>query len=84
MSASSIVKKGYLQKEIGLALDIAQEEPEGTIFIIPARLNECEVPDRLNRYQWVNLYEEKGYENLLRSLAARGAYLSFPSQTSGA
>lgn len=61
MSKGSINKAGYLQKEIGFALDVAQEQPEGAIFLIPARLEECDVPNRLREYQWVNLYEESGY-----------------------
>jgi formylglycine-generating enzyme required for sulfatase activity len=49
-------------------LDVADEQPEGAIFLIPARLEQCEVPDRLSRWQWVNLYEAKGYERLMRAL----------------
>src|SRR6266851_4793692 len=40
LSKSSIAKEGYVQKEIKIALDVADEKPDGTIFIIPARLNE--------------------------------------------
>src|SRR3712207_6126465 len=35
LSRSSITKAGYVQKEIRYALDVADEQPEGTIFIIP-------------------------------------------------
>ena len=48
--------KGYVQKEIKFALDAADEKPEGTIFLIPLKLEECDVPDRLSRWQWVNLF----------------------------
>jgi len=44
MSQLATAKRGYLQKEIAFALDVALEEPEGSIFLIPARLEECEVP----------------------------------------
>jgi hypothetical protein len=64
-------KAGYVQKEIRLALDVADEQPEGTIFLIPARLEEYTVPDRLSCWHWVNLFEEKGYERLMRALHAR-------------
>jgi hypothetical protein len=33
---------GFRQKEVRLALDTAMEKPEGEIFIIPARLEECD------------------------------------------
>src|SRR6185369_16999509 len=38
LSKSSITKKGYVQKEIKYTLDVADEQPEGTIFIIPLKL----------------------------------------------
>src|SRR5512143_2320777 len=38
---------GFRQKEVRLALDTAMEKPEGEIFIIPARLEECDVPESL-------------------------------------
>jgi outer membrane protein assembly factor BamD (BamD/ComL family) len=71
LSKKSITKEGYVQKEIKFALDIAEEKPEGTIFLIPARLEDCTVPDRLNRWQWVDLFEENGFIKLLRSLKLR-------------
>ena len=71
LSNKSVTKEGYVQKEIKFALDIAEEKPEGTIFLIPARLEDCAVPDRLSRWQWVDLYEENGFVQLLRSLKLR-------------
>src|SRR5512139_3444604 len=71
LSNKSITKEGYVQKEIKFALDIAEEKPEGTIFLIPARLEDCIVPERLSRWQWVDLYEEDGFVKLLRSLKLR-------------
>ncbi|MEW6401597.1 MAG: TIR domain-containing protein [Chloroflexota bacterium] len=71
LSNKSVTKEGYVQKEIKFALDIAEEKPEGTIFLIPARIEECAVPERLSRWQWVDLYEEDGYAKLLRSLKLR-------------
>src|SRR5258706_7549779 len=44
LSTNSISKEGFVQKEIRFALDKAEEKPEGTIFIIPALLEECEFP----------------------------------------
>ena len=71
LSKQSITKEGYVQKEIVFALDIAEEKPDGTIFLIPARLEECTVPSRLERWQWVDLYAESGYIKLLQSLKIR-------------
>ena len=41
LSVDSVTKEGYLQKEIRQALDVANEKPEGSIFLIPARLDNC-------------------------------------------
>lgn len=71
LSASSITKEGYIQKEIRFALDIAEEKPEGTIFLIPVKLDDCSVPNRISRYQWVDLFQKAGYSKLKESLNMR-------------
>jgi len=71
LSNNSISKEGYIQKEIRFALDVAQEKPEGTIFLIPARLENCNVPDRISRFQWVDLFEKIGYSKLKEALHLR-------------
>src|SRR5688572_25758537 len=62
---------GFRQKEVRLALDTAMEKPEGEIFIIPVRLEECDSLESLRKWHWVNLFEEDGYEMLMRALQAR-------------
>jgi cold shock CspA family protein/predicted transcriptional regulator len=71
LSRGSINKAGYIQKEIKYALDIADEQPEGTIFLIPLKLEECEMPERLRRWQWVNYFDEAGYKRLMDALRIR-------------
>lgn len=71
LSNNSINKTGYIQKEIKYALDVADEQPEGTIFIIPLKLEECNVPERLRKWHWVNFFTESGYHRLTAALGAR-------------
>jgi len=71
LSRASVTKEGFVQKEIRYALDVADEKPEGTIFIIPVRLENCDVPQRLRRLHWVNLFEMSGYRRLLSALRTR-------------
>ena len=71
LSSQSVRKEGFLQKEIKFALDVADEKPEGTIFIIPVKLDECQLPGRLRHWQWVNYFEEDGYSRILRALRSR-------------
>lgn len=72
LTRNSINKRGFVQREIRYALDAADNQPEGSIFLIPVKLEECEVPDRLQHLHWVNLFENRGYEKLLASLQAKG------------
>lgn len=71
LSATSVTRAGFVQREIGFALDAADEQPEGAIFLIPLRLEKCDVPHRLRRWQWVDLFEDPGYNQLLRALHTR-------------
>lgn len=71
LSSQSVTKEGFVQKEIRFALDAADEKPDGTIFIIPARLENCDVPERMNKYHWVDLFSDDGYEWLLKALQIR-------------
>jgi TIR domain len=75
LSKGSVTKTGYVQKEIKFALDVADEQPEGAIFLIPVKLEDCDVPDRLRRWHWVNLHETNGYEKLVSSLTRRASNL---------
>lgn len=80
ISKSSINKEGYVQKEIRFALDVADEKPEGTIYIVPLRLEKCQVPTRLARWQWVDFFIEDGYDTLLKSLQQRAKALGIDTE----
>jgi TIR domain len=69
--SKQFAQKGFRQYEVRIALEEANLQAEGEIFIIPARLEEYNVPQSLRRWHWVDLFEENGYERLLRALRAR-------------
>ena len=79
LSNKSINQEGYFQKEIKIALDIADEKPEGVIYIIPARLEDCILPARIGKWQWVDLFSDFGFSRLMKSLTlcAKGKGLVF-------
>lgn len=83
LSKTSISKSGYVQKEIVYALNVADEQPEGTIFLIPAKLEECDIPERLQRWHCVNLFDEHGYQRLMQAMKFRADTLEidFRSKT---
>jgi formylglycine-generating enzyme required for sulfatase activity len=74
LSKNSITKEGYVQREIRIALDYADYKPEGTLFIIPVRLEECTPPKRLARWQYADYFKgqrERALQRLLVSLKKR-------------
>jgi RNA polymerase sigma factor (sigma-70 family) len=64
-------ERGFRQKEVRIALEESALQPEGEIFIVPARLEECEVLPSLRHLHWVNLFDSDGYEKLMRTLRVR-------------
>ncbi len=74
LSSNSVNKEGFVQKEMRYAREISLEKPEGTIFIIPLRFDECDVPRGLRFIQFADYFGEKKsetYDNLLKSLKSR-------------
>ena len=54
LSSRVIEKSSYRQREVREALDIAKEKPFGAIYLIPVKLDACELPAPLQSYHWVN------------------------------
>lgn len=79
VSNRSVSKEGYVQKEIRKVLDIALEKPEETIFIIPLRFEDCELPRRLRTWHYVDYFpagqRSRAYQRLLQSLHVRSGQL---------
>jgi hypothetical protein len=75
LSNNSVSKEGYIQRELRFVLHIALEKPEGAIFIIPLRLDDCQIPRHLRTWQYVDYFPEDhkewAYQRLLESLNLR-------------
>lgn len=75
LSTNSVDKEGYIQRELRFVLNIADQKPEGAIFIIPIRLNDCPAPRRLRNWQYVDYFPRDrrkwAYERILQSLKLR-------------
>lgn len=61
-------KKGFVQKELEFALNTMHDTHEDISPIVPVRLDESPVPDRLAHVQWVNLFEPDGMDKLVAGL----------------
>jgi len=84
LSSIAIRKEGFFHKELKLALDAAAEKPDGTIFIIPIRLDPCDVPERLQPYQYVDYvgddeHKDRVYSSLIAALKFRAEHLGIKS-----
>lgn len=75
LSRNSINKKGYVQREFKFALDVALEEPEGSIFIIPLRLDDSKPPMSLQKWHYVDYFpanqQELAYKRILATLESK-------------
>ena len=82
LSTHSVDKEGYVQKELRFVLNIADEKPEGTIFVVPLRLDDCQVPRRIRAWQYVDYFPKSqrkwAYQRLLESLKKRAGKLGIP------
>jgi formylglycine-generating enzyme required for sulfatase activity len=78
LSSESVAKEGYVQKEFKRALSLAEEKPEGTIFVIPLRLDDCQPPMKFQQWQWVDYFAAGAYERLLKALIIRAHELNIP------
>ncbi len=70
-SSRSVGKRGHVQVEIARALEVAEQYPEESIFIIPVRIDVCEPSHRqLKKLHTTDLFPsyEEGFSNLLRTL----------------
>jgi hypothetical protein len=64
LSTSFLRHRGYCQEE----LKKAKLLPVGETFIVPVRLEKCDMPEPLRRWHRVDLFEADGYKKLIRSL----------------
>jgi hypothetical protein len=68
-SSLSVAKEGYIQREYKSAMRYLEEKPEGTIYTIPVRLDDCKLPNFIREIQWVDYPSD--YDRLLMSLQVR-------------
>ncbi len=71
ISKNAVNKTGYVQKELRLVYDTYMYKPEGALFAIPLRLEECDPPHRFKLWHWGDYFggeKEKTYKSLLKSL----------------
>ena len=76
LSSRSVEKIGYVQNEFRLALSAYAERPPGSIYLVPVRLDDCQVPDlqipdrglSLRDIHWADLWQKDGLDRLISAL----------------
>lgn len=68
LSKNSVSKRGYVQKELKYAISILEEFPEGKIYLIPVRVDDCSVPESLMKRQWLDWSAPNAKDRLIRAI----------------
>ena len=76
LSRQSVEKHGYVQRKLRSALVVYAEKPPGSIYLIPVKLDECEIPDlqlpelgiRLRHIQWLDYWKDDGFDRLVEAI----------------
>ena len=69
LSSNSVEKRGYVQNELKKGIDQAQRVPEGQIFLIPIRLNLCDLPPSINHIHYIDYWMDDSSSLLILALA---------------
>jgi len=72
LSNNSVTKEGFVQKELKNILDVSDNKPEGSIFVVPVRLDDIKPPERFKSLQYVDFFPEDrkkwAFQRILKSL----------------
>jgi hypothetical protein len=83
-SEATATKRGYVQREIRTALDIAQELPETAVYLIPVRLDDTPAPREFAAWQWLDMNAPNAADRLMRALTFRAAQVGAELPTNSA
>lgn len=67
-SKNSVTKEGFVQKELKVALEILDEKPFSTIYIIPIRFDDCIVPNKFKKLHWFDMFSNNSAAMLLKAI----------------
>ncbi|HKU72588.1 MAG TPA: toll/interleukin-1 receptor domain-containing protein [Pyrinomonadaceae bacterium] len=60
--------RGYIQNELKLALELLREFPAEAIFIVPIRLDDCEIPRTLRGLHYIDVWDEASFAKVKQHL----------------
>ncbi len=65
---NSVNKRGFFQTELKDGMEVLKEKLKSDIYLIPVRLEECDLPEDLNHIHRVDLFAEDGWEKLVSAI----------------
>ena len=68
LSSRAVMKKGFVQREIRKTLEVVQMQPEDAVYLIPVRLDACQIPRSMAHFHAVDLFESEGFARLEESI----------------
>ena len=79
LSSTSISKQGYIQREFKMAMERLADCPPGTIYLIPIKLDDCQIPElrqseyglNLRDLQWIDYWKPNGFDKLIKAIESR-------------
>ena len=88
-SKTSVEKHGYIQREFRQALMELAQKPADALYLIPLRLDDCEIPDlrqdeygiNLKDFQWLDYFEPDSFDRLMQTIQAAGIEAGQAHQT---
>jgi TIR domain len=70
LSKGSFERNGYAMKEIQLAIELCEKDPSSRRMIFPIKINDAEIPEGLDKFQWTD-YSELGIDKMVDALLNR-------------
>jgi hypothetical protein len=71
LSNNSVSTRGYVQKELKEAISILEQMPEGQIYLIPVRIDDCSVPASLAGKHWLDWSTPNAKESLFKAIRSK-------------
>jgi CheY-like chemotaxis protein len=70
LSSTSLGRRGYFQKELKITLDVLLTIPFGHIYLLPVRLEACQIPAQLSALHCADLFPDwdHGLGRLLKAI----------------
>jgi anti-anti-sigma factor len=68
LSRNAIDKSGFIQAEIKQALRLWEEKRDGDIYLIPIKLEDCQLPESLSNFHFATVFESDGFPRLVRAI----------------